>query len=71
MTHPASARSLAWVWLLALSLVAPASAGRGRAPRVGEPAPLFALPELQSGSDVNLEDRVEGRPLVLLFGSYT
>jgi hypothetical protein len=42
-----------------------------KAPRVGDPAPLFRLPAAGSGTEVDLHDVVGKKPIVLFFGSYT
>ena len=38
--------------------------------KVGDPAPDVVLASLD-GSDVRLRDRIGGKPVVLVFGSYT
>jgi hypothetical protein len=42
-----------------------------RAPMIGERAPDFILPALADGSLVQRSEYQAGRPLVLVFGSYT
>ncbi|MBI5876640.1 MAG: hypothetical protein HZB53_03240 [Chloroflexi bacterium] len=37
----------------------------------GDPVPALPLTRLTGGGEVSLPDLVRGRPLVLLFGSYT
>ena len=39
--------------------------------RVDDPLPRLALLRLDDGSQVQLESFVDGRPLVLVFGSFT
>jgi len=39
--------------------------------RVGDPAPDFALPRLDEAGAVRLSAELRGRPVVLIFGSYT
>jgi hypothetical protein len=43
---------------------------RGGALRVGDPAPDFTLPRSDKSGDVRLS-ALRGRPVVLVFGSYT
>jgi hypothetical protein len=61
--------------LAAVSAGEPAEDGarvrRGRAPRVGEPAPLFRLQSLDGASVTDLASFRGVRPVVLFFGSYT
>ena len=42
-----------------------------KAPKVGDPAPLFRLPAAGSGMVIDLHDVVGKKPIVLFFGSYT
>lgn len=44
---------------------------RDSAPRVGDPAPTFALNTKDGATEVKLADRFSKRPVVLIFGSYT
>jgi peroxiredoxin len=45
---------------------------RGTAPSVGDTAPDFTLKVLNSDQTVTLSERMgNGRPVVLVFGSYT
>ena len=73
-------RLLCLTWLIAGIVVTVHSAhGQGRrrsaesdrAPRVGQPAPDFALPVQGSKKTVRLSDLVQDKPVVLAFGSYT
>src|SRR5262249_29119502 len=41
------------------------------APAVGQPAPNFSLPTRDGTETVNVNDYQAGRPLVLIFGSFT
>ena len=49
----------------------PEKSRRKKAPKVGDPAPLFRLPSLGSETEVDLHDIVGNKPIVLFFGSYT
>jgi len=53
------------------SAAPPARQAKPKAPKVGEPAPLFKLPRLSDRGEVDLVDFVGARPIVLYFGSYT
>ena len=70
-------RSAAWRSLLALLMciliaaMSSACASRKKAPKVGDPAPLFWLPSLGSDGGVNLHEAIGNKPIVLFFGSYT
>ena len=57
--------------LTCVLISASASEARKKAPKVGDPAPLFRLPALGSETQVDLHDIVGNRPIVLFFGSYT
>lgn len=43
----------------------------GRAPRVGDLAPDFELPRMGEDSSLRLSSLRGGKPVVLVFGSYT
>ena len=69
-------RSTAWRTPLALLtcilISSMSSAGpRKKAPKVGDPAPLFRLRSLGSETEVDLHEIVGNKPIVLFFGSYT
>ncbi len=49
----------------------PDKSRRKKAPKVGDPAPLFRLPSIGSETEVDLHDIVGNKPIVLFFGSYT
>lgn len=62
------------ILIAALSSAAPtvhAGSERDKPPKVGDPAPLFRLPELGSDAEVDLHEIVGNKPIVLFFGSYT
>jgi hypothetical protein len=42
-----------------------------KAPKVGQPAPDFSLPTLDGTATNTLSQRQAGRPMVLIFGSFT
>ena len=56
---------------LLISAMAPAGASSTTAPKVGDPAPVFRLTFLESGNEIDLQDLIGGRPIVLFFGSHT
>ena len=41
------------------------------APKLGDPAPNFCLPDLDSGNYIRLSDFREEKPVALIFGSHT
>jgi hypothetical protein len=43
----------------------------GREPRIGDPAPDVVLSPLDGSGTIHLAEKVGGRPLLLIFGSYT
>lgn len=62
-------------WLASLVLLAAAQdrgkrPEQGKGPEVGKPAPDFTLKSLDGKTEVPLSKLV-GRPVVLIFGSYT
>jgi hypothetical protein len=50
---------------------AQAARGKKKAPKVGDVAPLFKLPQIHGAAAIDLNDIVGSRPIVLFFGSYT